>query len=95
MHTTHTLLINRLELDKHPRNYSLELHRWTKDHTRQSHNDEQDARFPLQCRSPDNRWFSSNHVPKMSYGLLRNLRRNVNAAIHKQFSTSSTNNDSC
>jgi len=48
--------------------------------TCQSHSDEQEAILPLQWRSPDNKWFSSNHVPNMSYGLLRNLRRNVNKA---------------
>ena len=57
-------------------------------HTCQSQSEEQDARFPLQCRSPDNRCVSSNHVPKISYGLLRNLRRNVKFAVNKHLQAS-------
>ena len=52
-------------------------------HTWQSQSEEQDDRFPLQCRSPHNRFMSSNHVPKMSYGLLRNLCTNVKFAVNK------------
>jgi len=53
--------------------------------TCQSHRDEQDDKFPLQWRSPDNRCISSNHVPNMSYGLLRNFRRNVKFATNNDF----------